>query len=172
MERTLYLLRHAKSSWEEATLPDRERPLSSRGRRACRLVAEHLRRVQVTPELVLCSSATRTRETLALIAPGFGRPVEALFEDRLYDASAAELLVRLQTVDESVASLMLIGHNPAIQELARSLVCMRAKALEGKFPTGALATLVVTTSWSPLAAGSATLRAFVKPRELQRHRNR
>ena len=168
MERTLYLLRHAKSSWDEATIPDRERPLSSRGRRACQLVAEHLRREQITPELVLCSSATRTRETLELIAPGFGLPVEALFEDRLYGASAAELLARLRAVDESVASLLLIGHNPAIQDLARSLVRTPAKALEGKFPTAALATLVVTSSWNPLAAGSATLLAFVKPRELER----
>lgn len=168
----LYLLRHAKSSWGEETLPDRDRPLSSRGRRACELLVEHLRREQVSVDLVLCSPATRTRQTLELIAPGFDRPVEALFEDRLYEASATELLARVQAVDESVASLMLIAHNPAIQELARNLVRTRAKVLESKFPTGALATLLVRSSWSSLVADSATLIAVVKPRELQRHWSR
>ncbi len=168
-KRTLYLLRHAKSSWDDPALPDRDRPLVPRGYRACELVAEHLRRHQITPALALCSSATRTRETFERVSAGFSRPVGALIEDGLYTATAAELLARLRTVDSAVASVLLIGHNPALQELAVSLVAAepQPRALYRKFPTGALATLTFTSSWAALAPETAMLNAFVKPRELK-----
>ena len=168
-KRTLYLLRHAKSSWDDPALPDRERPLAPRGCRACELVAGYLRRHQITPALVLCSSSTRTRETLERVSAGFSRPVEALIEDGLYVATAAELLARLRTVDGAIASVLLVGHNPALQELAVSLVGAepQPRALNGKFPTGALATLTFTSSWAALEPETATLNAFVKPRELK-----
>jgi phosphohistidine phosphatase len=171
-KRTLYLLRHAKSSWDDPALPDRDRPLAPRGYRACELVAEHLRRHKITPALVLCSSSTRTRETLERVSAGFSRPVEALIEDGLYAATAAELLARLRRVDSAVASVLLIGHQPAVQELAVSLVRAepQRRALNGKFPTGALATLTITSSWAALAPETATLNAFVKPRALKASR--
>jgi phosphohistidine phosphatase len=168
-KRTLYLLRHAKSSWDDPALPDRDRPLAPRGYRACELVAEHLRRHKITPALVLCSSSTRTRETLERVSVGFSRPVDALIEDGLYAATAAELLARLRTVDSAVTSVLLIGHQPAVQELAVSLVVAaeRRGVLNGKFPTGALATLALPSSWAALAPETAMLTAFVKPRELK-----
>lgn len=164
----LYLLRHAKSSWDDRTIPDSERPLAPRGRRACELLAKHLHREGLVPELVLCSSAVRARETLEGIAAGFGRPVEILIEKGLYAASAEELLDRLQALDSSVAAVMLIGHDPAIQELALNLVRARKdkRALSGKFPTGALATLSVPRPWGRVEAGTAELVDLVKPREL------
>jgi phosphohistidine phosphatase len=170
--RTLYLLRHAKSSWQDATVPDRDRPLAPRGYRACELLTEHLRSHEITPALVLCSSSTRTRQTLERVSAGFSRPVEALIEDALYGATAAELLDRLGTVDDAVASVMLIGHNPGIQELAVGLVRigLHREALSGKFPTGALATLQLTSSWTGLVPGSATCTGFVTPAELTARR--
>jgi phosphohistidine phosphatase len=167
--RTLYLLRHAKSSWDDPTIPDRDRPLAPRGCRACEFVAKHLRRQKVTPSLVLCSSSTRTRQTLERVSGGFSHPVEALIEDGLYGATVAELLERLRTVDDSVASVMLIGHYPAIQELALSLIRTKPQrnALSDKFPTGALATLELTSTWTALKPGCATLTSFVKPRKLK-----
>jgi phosphohistidine phosphatase len=166
---TLYLLRHAKSSSDDPTIPDRDRPLAPRGFRACELVAEYLRRHEITPWLVLCSSATRTRQTLEGVSAGFSYPVEALIEHGLYGATAAELLDRLRVVDGSVASVMLIGHNPAIQELATNLVrpTTPPDALRDKFPTAALATLKLASTWTALAPGSATLTAFINPRELK-----
>jgi phosphohistidine phosphatase len=103
-----------------------------------------------------------------LVSAGFGHPVEALIEDGLYDATAAGLLARLHTVDGSVASLMLIGHDPAIHELAVSLAGSEPDraTLRDKFPTGALATFTLASSWATLASGSAALSGFVKPREL------
>jgi phosphohistidine phosphatase len=169
---TIYLLRHAKSSWADPTIPDHDRPLAPRGYRACALLAEYFRRREITPAFVLCSSSTRTRQTLERVSAGFSHSVDALIEDGLYGASAAELLDRLRKVDDSVASIMLIGHNPAMQELAVSLVRhkSRRKAFGDKFPTGALATLQLASIWKGLVPGSATCAAFVTPEELKAHR--
>jgi phosphohistidine phosphatase len=164
---TLYLLRHAKSSWADPTLPDHERPLASRGRRDAKRIAEHLLRLGVEPELVLCSSAARTRETLDLMRPVFAAS-SVMFEDELYAASSAELLARVQLVPDAVASVMLIGHNPGLEQLALSLASAgdELARLETKFPTGALATLALGSSWSRLAPGGATLAAYVVPKDL------
>ena len=112
MAKTLLLLRHAKSSWDDANLADHDRPLARRGRRASGLIAAYLRAHRITPEQVLCSSSARTRETLERISPGFTGEVEVEIEDDLYGASAAELLARLRKVSGTVESLMVIGHAP------------------------------------------------------------
>jgi phosphohistidine phosphatase len=163
--KTLFLLRHAKSSWEDPGLADHDRPLAPRGRRAAKLIAEHLRREGVGPSLVLCSSARRARETLDRVAPDG----EARIEGELYGASATDLLARLRRVPGGVESVMLIGHNPAIHALAVRLACSgpTRPALERKFPTGALATLAFDGDWQGLQAGTARLVAFVRPRELE-----
>lgn len=172
MPKTLYLLRHAKSNWDDPTLADHDRPLAPRGRRASKTIAEHLRREQITPALVLCSSSARTRETLARVSGGFDDASEVQVEtDRgLYTASAEELLARLRQVPGEVDSVMLIGHQPAIQGLALALAGAgtQLERLSEKFPTAALATLVVSGAWRELAPGTARLVAFVKPRELER----
>jgi len=169
MGKTLYLLRHAKSSWDDPTLADHDRPLASRGRRASRVIAEHLRRQRITPTLVLCSSSTRTCETLERISAGLGEEIEVQIEEGLYTASASDLLERLRKVDARVDSVMLIGHDPALWELALSLAGTGRdlKRLTKKFPTAALATLAFQGSWSELASGAAELVAFVTPRELE-----
>lgn len=155
----LLLLRHAKSSWDDPALPDHERPLAPRGRKAAKRIGAHLGNEPI--QLVLCSSARRTRETLQLVAP----PGEVQIEDELYGATAERLMRRLQSVPDEIEEAMLIGHNPAIQDLAVSLSGGAAELAE-KFPTGALATLVWNGSWRALAPGHAELVAFVKPREL------
>jgi phosphohistidine phosphatase len=161
----LFLLRHAKSSWDEAGLADRDRPLAPRGRRATKLMARHLRDEKISPSLVLCSPAQRTRETLEEVGPSG----EVQIEDELYGASETELLERLREVPDTTESVMLIGHNPAIQELAVGLAGAgdRRADVERKFPTGALATLTVPDHWRELAPGSAELVAFVTPKELR-----
>ena len=172
MGKTLYLLRHAKSSWEDPTLPDHDRPLAPRGRRAATLIAEHLRRQRSTPRLVLCSSSERTRETLKRISAGLRGGVEVRIEERLYTASVRDLLQRLHEVDARVASVMLIGHYPALQELALSLARtgVDLRRLRDKFPTAGLATLAFRGAWDELAPGAAELIAFVTPRELEASR--
>jgi phosphohistidine phosphatase len=161
----LFLLRHAKSSWKDEGLADRDRPLAGRGRRAAKVMARHLQEEKISPALVLCSPARRTRETLEGVSPSG----EVRIEDELYGASGTELLERLRDVPDEVESVMLIGHNPAIEELALGLASggARLEDMERKFPTAALATLTAPDSWKELAPGSAELVAFVTPKELR-----
>jgi phosphohistidine phosphatase len=161
----LFLLRHAKSSWNDEGLADRDRPLAGRGRRAAKVMARHLQEEKISPALVLCSPARRTRETLEGVSPSG----EVRIEDELYGASGTELLERLRDVPDEVESVMLIGHNPAIEELALGLASggARLEDMERKFPTAALATLTAPDSWKELAPGSAELVAFVTPKELR-----
>jgi phosphohistidine phosphatase len=160
----LYLLRHAKSSWDEPGLADHERPLAPRGRKASKKLALYLRDQEIRPDLVLCSSARRTRETLERIRSSLGEPV-AEIEDGLYAADAASLLARLREVPEAVGSAFLIGHNPGLQELA-ILLAPSEPRLAAKFPTGALASFAIASPWSRVGETPAELTAYVVPREL------
>src|ERR1700756_3039432 len=108
-ERRLYVLRHAKSSWDDPGQPDHDRPLAPRGRKAVKLLAEHVAARQIRPDLTLCSTARRTRDTLADIESGG----DVTFEPGLYAASCADLVARLRTVPDDVRSVMVVGHNPA-----------------------------------------------------------
>jgi phosphohistidine phosphatase len=164
----LFLLRHAKSSWDDPGLDDHDRPLAPRGRRASALIAEHVKRNRIEPALVLCSSARRTRETLDLVRPGLG-PVEVLVERGLYGASSEELLRRLREVPGEMDSVMLIGHQPAIQELALHLASegSELERLRAKFPTAALATLSFAGEWNELREGGTEVIAYVKPKQLE-----
>lgn len=158
----LLLLRHAKSSWDDPGLTDHDRPLSPRGRRAAARIGRHLSDHGVPVTLVLCSSARRARETLERVAP----PGAVEIEPRLYGASAAELLARLRRLPEAQAVVMLIGHSPAIEELAAALATGPDPLAGRKFPTGGLATLTWAGTWSDLGPGKAALASFVVPREL------
>lgn len=169
----LLLLRHAKSSWKDPGLADHDRPLAGRGRRAAKLMARYLRHNRITPTLVLCSSALRARQTLERIAPAH-RPVaerKVQIDPGLYLASGEDLLDRLRKVGERTASVMLIGHNPGIEDLARRLAGGEGAELgrmAAKFPTGALAVLELHGRWRELTPGQCRLVAFVTPGDLER----
>ena len=164
----LYILRHGKSSWEDPALADHERPLAKRGQRASEAIAKHLRREGAIPELVLCSSAIRTLETLERIEPEL-EGAKVRIETRVYEASAGELLALLRELPDDVGSAMLIGHNPGLEDLIAGLASPGPELdrVREKFPTAALATLEFEGRWSELGEGSAKLVAFVKPRELE-----
>ena len=164
----LYLLRHAKASWDDPTLADQDRPLAPRGRRAAKVIAKHLQHEGITPELVLCSPSRRTRQTLTGIAPGLGKEVDIQIEPELYAASSSTLLGVLHGIPDEVDSVMLIGHNPGIEDLTLNLASGGSETtrVRSKFPTAALATLELDASWRELAPGSADLVSFVKPKEL------
>jgi phosphohistidine phosphatase len=163
----LYLLRHAKSSWKDTSLPDHDRPLAGRGRRAAKAIARHLREQDLAPQLVLCSTARRARETLERIQSDLCAATVELEHD-LYAASADALLERLRRLPDTVESVMLIGHNPGLQDLALDLARSPASDLATKFPTAALATLEIRTSnWQELDHKTAEIVAFVRPRDLE-----
>ncbi len=168
--RRLHLLRHGKSSWDEAGLADHDRPLAKRGRHAADLIADHIRERAIAPDVVLCSSSRRTRETLDRIQRALppGTPVE--IECELYAASAERLLARVRRLPDEVVSAMLIGHNPGLQLLALELAARGAELerMGHKFPTAALATLDITSEgWGRLGAGDAELVGYVRPRDLE-----
>jgi phosphohistidine phosphatase len=164
--RRIYLLRHAKSSWGDPSVGDHERPLSPRGERAARDMATHLSRGAVRPGLVLCSSALRARQTFEALSLAS----EVVYEDGLYGAEANELLARLRQLPESLSSVMMVGHNPATEELAARLSGKGGPDLLGRLreglPTGALVQLAFQGTWASLAGGAATLEALVLPRDL------
>jgi phosphohistidine phosphatase len=165
----LHLLRHAKSSRDEAA-EDRERPLSGRGREAARLVGETLPTALGGVDLVLCSSARRTEETAELVLAGFAKPPRILFEDELYLAARAALLRRLLRLDEADETVLVIGHNPGLHELALALAATdspRYRALAaGKFPTTARASLTIDGAWSTLDRSRHPLVDYVTVKSL------
>jgi phosphohistidine phosphatase len=163
----LFVLRHAKSSWDDPGLADHDRPLAPRGRRSVGAIAAHVSAAGIAPELVLCSSARRARETLEGIAVGG----EHVIEPDLYGASCEEVLERLHRVPEAIGSVMLVGHNPTLQALVLRLADDDADGsslvdVRRKFPTGALATLIFYGAWAELSPRSARLTAYVRPKSL------
>jgi len=165
----LWLLRHAKSSWDDPGIGDVERPLAPRGARAADRMRDYFDAEGIRPDLVLCSSALRTRETLGRVLPGLGPELTVRIEPSVYSFEADQLLDRLRELPANVGSVMLLGHNPAMQELASLLAARgdRLDELRKGFPTAALAELDVPVgSWDELTPGSARLERFIVPREL------
>jgi len=160
----VWLLRHVKSSWDEPGLADHDRPLAPRGRKAAKRIGRWASEHEVRPELVLCSTAQRARATFDLVSAYLGAP-ETTIEAGIYHASAAELLARLRVLPAAVADVLVIGHNPALHELIRTLAPPGPEA----FPTGALAELrLAIDGWPEARSGCAELVELVVPRSLPR----
>jgi phosphohistidine phosphatase len=167
----LHLLRHAKAAPQgEGT--DRERPLEQRGRRAAQALAAWASEHKLAPALVLCSPAVRTRQTLDIVAPAFARPPQILFEDALYLATAAQLIARLRQISANINCVMLVGHNPGLQELAALLSDVSGGPLMARLaaglPTAALASYQVAVPWSALDRRLARFAALLTPKDLSR----
>jgi phosphohistidine phosphatase len=168
--RVLHLLRHAKSMPEDDGTEDHLRRLSRKGREDARRVGASLPAALGVLDLVLCSTARRTRETASLVLAGIAPPPPVAFEDGLYLAAVPELLRRLRRLDEGTRNVLLIGHNPGLHELALALAAAdspRYAALaEGKFPTTARASFVIDTGWAELGRSRHGLRDYVTPKSL------
>ncbi len=167
----LLLMRHAKSDWDDATLPDLERHLSERGRLAAPLMGEWLKSRELTPDLVLCSTSKRTRETWTLIDDVLDSGAHVEFLEELYLASPSTMLRLVREYGGEAECVMAIGHNPGTHELACALggdgPTPALDKLDRKFPTAAIAGFSVTAvSWGALDRRSTTLTDFVRPRDL------
>ncbi len=170
--KTIYLLRHAKSSWKDETLDDFDRPLNKRGRRAATLMGQYLAANGIEPAQILCSSSQRTRETLERLQGAIGASIPIRFEKGIYLAEPAALMRRLRRLSDSLPSVMVIGHNPGMERLALMLVAAGggegAPRMADKFPTAALAVLSADVdAWEKLAPRTARLDAFVCGRDLE-----
>jgi phosphohistidine phosphatase len=173
--RTLVLFRHAKSAWPDG-VPDHERPLARRGQRDAPVMGRWLRDAGCTPDQVVCSTARRARETWQLAQTGLAAAPPVTFDDGVYEASAAGLLARIRRTPAAVRTLLVIGHNPALEDLALMLAAPPGAAaspppddalqrMRVKFPTAAIAVLELGGTWPALTRGRAHLAAFVTPRD-------
>ncbi len=164
--RRLIVLRHAKSAWPEVA--DHDRPLAPRGRRDAPAAGRWLRDARCVPDLVVCSTARRTRETWELAARKLAAVPPVVYDPRVYEATVPVLLDAVRETPAECGTLLLIGHNPGVQQLTLHLaaggdrdILERAAA---KFPTCALAVLAWAGPWTVLASGAARLTAFTVPR--------
>ncbi|MEV6009078.1 histidine phosphatase family protein [Streptomyces sp. NPDC051976] len=165
--RTIVLLRHAKADWP--SVADHERPLADRGRQDAPVVGRRFIDDGITPELALCSTAVRTRETWKLVAHELPHRPKTVYEERLYEASLGDLLALLTETPDEIGSLLLVGHNPGMHALADAL----ASSAEGDtlarmtrgFPTAAYAVVTFSGSWKSVEHGVGHLSAFWAPHD-------
>jgi phosphohistidine phosphatase len=174
-KRQILLLRHAKSSWDDYDLSDHDRPLSARGLRCGELLRDFFRHEHIRPDLVLVSSARRALETLEALELPPPAPVETLRP--LYHAPPQAILEILRAAPDAARVLLLIGHNPGLQEFAMQLCAARADPrflrMADGFPTGAFAAFEIddsgiADSWTQLAMGRGRLTRFITPKQLER----
>jgi phosphohistidine phosphatase len=161
--RTLYLLRHAKSSWKDLTLPDFDRPLKDRGRKAAKRIGKYLGAEKLNGPLVICSPAVRTRETAEIVLKRAHLPDEVRFDERIYEASLRDLVLVAAEIPDDKQVAILIGHNPGFEELLAYLTG------EGRrMPTCALAKIKFDVeSWKDIKEDQGALDWFVTPKELE-----
>lgn len=167
----LLLFRHAKSSWSAPGLADHDRPLAGRGRRAAPAMGRRMAELDLIPARAMCSSSLRTRQTLQLAAEEWPNSPSIEYLSALYHAGPATLEALVRRHGADAQKLMVVGHQPGMQEFALDLIrdgerAARAR-LETKFPTAALAVIEFQIDdWHDLEAGSGRLTRYVRPREL------
>jgi phosphohistidine phosphatase len=164
----LHVLRHAKSSWDDPALADRDRPLAPRGRKAAKEMARWAEAHELRVDLVVCSPALRATQTLNRVLASIGSP-EVHVDESVYHASTGQLLARVQALPAGAGDAMLVGHNPGLHELCLLLARPGGERgrVEENLPTGALATLELDVdAWEAAEPGCADLTRLVLPREL------
>lgn len=162
MPQTLYLLRHAKSSWKDDSLRDFDRPLKGRGRDAAKQIGKRLASEKPHPEMVICSPAARTRETADIVLKHAKLKADMTFDERIYEASLRDLLSVVAGISEGKQVALMIGHNPGLEELVAYL-----SGEHRRMPTCAVAKIRLdVASWKDVRADVGTLEWFITPKEL------
>ncbi|MGH6824638.1 SixA phosphatase family protein [Methyloceanibacter sp.] len=170
---TLILLRHAKSSWKDPALADHDRPLNTRGMAEAPVMGKAMAKHGLDPDVVLCSTARRTRDTLGFVLPELKIEPKVIYEDGLYHGTPAEMLGILHEVGAGVGQVLLVGHNPELQEFALDLIGSGAKhlkdRLEAKYPTAGLVVLrFPAAAWKSVAVNSGKLDLFLTPSDAKK----
>jgi phosphohistidine phosphatase len=163
--RRLVLVRHAKSDWPEG-VSDHDRPLAARGRRDAPLVGRWLARSGYVPDVVICSTARRARQTWELAAAGLPAPVTPRLEARVYDATVLALLMLVRELPDEPRTVVVVGHNPGLAELAVGLAAPPPQP-PVSFPTAAVAALGIPGPWSSAGPGEARLLVFAVPADMR-----
>ena len=169
--RRLLILRHAKSDRSVPDAPDHDRPLNPRGLEAAPRIGAYMNRHRLIPDLALCSTAKRTRQTLALAMAEFGREPLCRYDERLYAPSPERMLDVLRETEPTAATVLLVGHNPGLQALALLLIASgdlgARERLHEQFPTAGLAVIdFALPNWDKLHPHSGRLERFIVPSEI------
>ncbi|MEG3124958.1 SixA phosphatase family protein [Sphingomonas sp. GB1N7] len=169
--KTLTLLRHAKSGWDDKVVRDVDRPLNGKGKRAAACVGQHWRDLRLGFDHVVASPAVRVHETIAELAVGYGETIVPVVDRRIYLASAVTLIDVIHELPEGADRVLMIGHNPGLEDLVLMLVPDKASdalrdTVEEKFPTASTAELTFEGAWADVAQNMATLTRFIRPRDL------
>ena len=160
--KTLWLLRHAKSSWDTPGADDFNRPLNKRGQKTAPLIGKYIKQLKIKPNLVLCSPAQRTSQTIKLVLEATKADWEVTYDHHIYAAGLTELLYVLTNTSNKVSTLLLVGHNPGIADLLAWLT-----ATIHAFPTCTLAQISLdSNSWHNLQRGSGKLDWVITPNDL------
>lgn len=160
--KNLLLLRHAKSSWKDQNLADFERPLNDRGRKAAALIGQYIAQENVSMDLVISSPAVRARQTIELVLRSAKRSVELRFDQLIYEASHTRLLEIISQIEDERKSVLLVGHNPGMEELLALMV-----GGEQHMPTASLARVLVHSKrWDKAPGAKSELSSFVKAKDL------
>ena len=167
--KTLYVLRHAKSDWDDPALRDFDRPLNERGRNAAKAIGRELHKRGIEPDLVLSSPALRAKQTIDGVQEGFGQDFDPIEIPRIYNAEPETLIDLVRSTPSGAKRLMIVGHNPGLQELVLALSEngeLRDEAAQ-KYPTGTLAEIHFDArEWPDVALGTGRLVTLLKPRDL------
>jgi phosphohistidine phosphatase len=158
--KTLFLLRHAKSSWEDSNLADFDRPLNSRGLKAARFIGELMFERGLAPQAIFSSPAKRAKQTAVLVRE-IGELPAIVFEERIYEASPMSLLNIIAGFDPSLNSVLIVGHNPGVEGLVRVLT-----GETHSIPTAALSMITLgVENWSDVASNCGTLNFVIRPKD-------
>lgn len=164
--KTLYILRHAKSSWDNNSLSDFERPLNERGIKTAPIIGEMMRKNDFVPEIIVCSTAKRAEQTARFIKESAEFDAEIKFEDAIYEASPMTLLRIVSKIGDKFNSALIVGHNPGFENLMRVLTG-KSEAM----PTAALAVIdLKIEKWSETNTGAGILREFIRPKDIENDR--
>ena len=169
--RTLTVLRHAKSSWDDPNLDDFDRPLNPRGWKAARRIGRELKQRKIKFDYAVASPAARVRETIDGFIEGYGQPdFEIRFEPRIYEATVRTLLDLICGLPETAAAALLVGHNPGLERLVVELAQdgnKRREQVAEKFPTAAVAIFELPARrWNEVRTGSGRIVELIVPKEL------
>ena len=159
--KTLFVLRHAKSSWDNPDWSDFERPLNSRGLDAARFIGELIYDRDLEPQVIVSSPAKRAKQTAVLVKELGGVAEPVIFDERIYDASPLTLFNLIREFDDKYASVLIVGHNPGFENIVRMLTGESVS-----MPTAALAKINLgAEKWSDLETESNKLEFLIRPKE-------
>ena len=159
----IYVLRHAKSSWDNSNLSDFERPLANRGISDAKKMSKFLKDMDLKIDKVLCSNALRAKETFDLTADGFNFEIDkATYLDKLYFGDTTTIIQDLKELDESLNNILIVGHNPTLHYLVEILT----NESINRFTTCNLATISHDGEWVSLNSQQCSLKSLIRPKEL------